>query len=128
MFEVAYSINGELKKVCFSMKEDALKFYDDILDKNKANKDLSNVTNTDFSNKCKSVGIPVINKIPVDLTGNRLDHGNGFGNLRILEFSNVPVQKSHFRILLLHPGPGVFHTHLLLQQRLRKYGVDEFTV
>lgn len=36
---------------------------------NKANKDFSNVTNTDFSNKCKSVGIPVINKIPVDLTG-----------------------------------------------------------
>ena len=36
---------------------------------NKANKDFSNVTNTDFSNKCKSVGIPVINNIPVDLTG-----------------------------------------------------------
>ena len=36
---------------------------------NKANKDLSNVTDTDFSNKCKSAGIPVINKIPVDLTG-----------------------------------------------------------
>ena len=39
MFEVAYSIDGELKEVYFSMKEDALKFYDDILDKNKANKD-----------------------------------------------------------------------------------------
>ena len=31
MFEVAYSIDGELKEVYFSMKEDALKFYDDIL-------------------------------------------------------------------------------------------------
>ena len=73
---------------------------------------------------CLAVG----RELPVDLTGNRLDHGNGFGNLRILEFPNIPVQKPHFRILLLHPGPGVFHTHLLLQQRLRKYGVDEFTV
>ena len=36
---------------------------------NKANKDLSNVANTDFSNKCKSAGVPVINNIPVDLTG-----------------------------------------------------------
>lgn len=36
---------------------------------NKANKDFSNVSDTDFSTKCESVGIPVINKIPVDLTG-----------------------------------------------------------
>ena len=46
MFEVAYSINGELKKVCFSMKEDALKFYNDILDKNKANKDFEYINLT----------------------------------------------------------------------------------
>ena len=43
MFEVAYSIDGELKEVYFSMKEDALKFYNDILDKNKADKDFESI-------------------------------------------------------------------------------------
>ena len=48
MFEVAYSTNGELKKVCFSMKEDALKFYNDILDKNKANKGFEYINLTEM--------------------------------------------------------------------------------
>lgn len=48
MFEVAYSIHGELKEVYFSMKEDALKFYDDILDKNKANKDFEYINLTEM--------------------------------------------------------------------------------
>ena len=48
MFEVAYSIDEKLKKVYFSMKEDALKFYNDILDKNKANKDFEYINLTEM--------------------------------------------------------------------------------
>lgn len=48
MFEVSYSIDEELKKVYFSMKEDALKFYNDILDKNKANKDFEYINLTEM--------------------------------------------------------------------------------
>lgn len=39
IYQIAYSINGNLEEVYFSMKDDALKFYEDILDENKANKD-----------------------------------------------------------------------------------------
>lgn len=48
MYEVCYSIDEELKKVYFSMKEDALKFYNDILDKNKANKDFEYINLTEM--------------------------------------------------------------------------------
>lgn len=48
MYEVCYSIDGKLKEVYFSMKEDALKFYDDILDKNKANKDFEYINLTEM--------------------------------------------------------------------------------
>lgn len=38
-YEIAYSIDGELKEVCFTIKDDAVKFYEGILDENKDNKD-----------------------------------------------------------------------------------------
>ena len=61
-------MSNNLKNMNNMLEEMDQRFIDAGVE-NKANKDFSNVTNTDFSNKCKSVGIPVINKIPVDLTG-----------------------------------------------------------
>lgn len=60
MFEVAYSINGELKKVYFSMKEDALKFYDDILHQNKDKDEFEYINLTEMKlighySKCKGL-------------------------------------------------------------------------
>lgn len=47
-YEISYSIDGNLKEVYFTMKDDAIKFYEGILDENKDNKDFEYINFTEM--------------------------------------------------------------------------------
>ena len=67
-------------------------------------------------------------ELPVDLTGDLLDHGNGFGDFRVPELRNIPVKDAQLRVQLLCAHPGILHEHLLLHQRPGKHGMDKLAI
>ena len=72
--------------------------------------------------------LPLGGKLTVDLPGNRLNHGDGSGNLRVFKLGNIAIQQAKLRVSLVHADAGVLHLHLLFQQRPGEYGVDEIAV
>ena len=67
-------------------------------------------------------------QLPVDLSGYGLNQLDCFGNFRVLELGNVPVENADLRVQLLPAHPGVFHEHLLLHNRPCEYGMDEIAI
>ncbi len=73
-------------------------------------------------------GLTLSGELPVNLSSNGLDDGNGLGNFRVPKFGDVPVENANFRVHLFPAQTGVFHEHLLLHQGFGKDGVDEVPV
>ena len=64
-----------------------------------------------------TAGVTLGRQLPVDLSGYGLNQLDCFGDFRVLELGNVPVENADLRVHLLPAHPGVFHEHLLLHNR-----------
>ena len=75
-----------------------------------------------------TAGVTLGRQLPVDLSCYGLNQLDCFGDFRVLELGNVPVENPDLRVQLLPAYPGVFHEHLLLHNRPCEYGMDEIAI